>query len=120
MSIRLNFLSILYEKINFFLFYTFIFTTYISLFILHIYSIKYSFFYYFLLFSSHSSQALPISLSRTNSHHQATNLHHHQLIRPYRPTYPKPHSTQKKAKSTKILPFNPNESQINLIQLETH
>ena len=47
---------------------------------------------------------------------------HHQLTRPYRPTYPKPHSTQKKAKSTKIpeIPFNPNESQINPIQPETH
>ena len=81
----------------------------------------------FLLFSSHPSHSLPISLSKNNCHHQATNLHHHQPIqpniiispshidphnrnpiqpkrKPNQSKYPKSHSTQTKAKST---PFNP-------------
>ena len=127
-SVRLNFLSILHEKTYFFYFtHPLLQNTHISLSILHIYSIKYSFFYYFLLFSSHPSHSLPISLSQTNRHHQATNLHHHQPIqpniinspghinphtrnpiqpkrKPNQPKYPKSHSTQMKAKST---PFNP-------------
>ena len=81
-----NFLSILYKKNYFFYFiYLFLQNIHISLSILHIYSIKYSFFYNFLLFSlsplfSHkpNSKGLkPISLrttfSLTDPNHHHTN-----------------------------------------------
>ena len=51
-SVDANFYSILHEKTYFFFYFTYLFlqNTHISLSILHIYSIKYSFFYNFLLF----------------------------------------------------------------------
>ena len=59
-SVDANFPSILHIK-NYFFYFThpFLQNTHISLSILHIYSIKYSFFYHFLL----SSNLLPLSLS---------------------------------------------------------
>ena len=70
-SVRLNFLFILHEKTYFFYFtHPLLQNTYISLSILHIYSIKYSLFYNFLLFTP----SPPLSLSQTHSyhHHPAT------------------------------------------------
>ena len=58
-SVRANFLSILQGKTYFFYFiYSLLQNTHISLFIPHIYSIKYSFFLHFLLFASLSSLEL--------------------------------------------------------------
>ena len=92
-SVNTNFLSILHTKKNnnyfFYFTHSFLQNTYISLSILHIYSIKYSFFYNFLLFSpsslfSHKPNPKgpkPISLKTTlslinpNQHH--TN---HQIL----------------------------------------
>ena len=67
----LNFLFILHEKTYFFYFtHPLLQNTYISLSILHFYSIKYSLFYNFLLFTP----SPPLSLSQTHSyhHHPAT------------------------------------------------
>ena len=89
-SVGVNFPSILHQKNYFFYFtYSFLQNTHINLSILHIYSIKYSFFYNFLLFSpsslfSHKPNPKgpkPISLKTTlslinpNQHH--TN---HQIL----------------------------------------
>ena len=171
-----NFLFCTSKTYFFYFTHSFLQNTHISLSILHIYTIKYSFFYNFLLFSSHPSHSLPISLSQTqqnpkspghhhrylatindqttptvkvisrhhqptshhnqatkhhypqtnhhhqatshhhqqtNRHHQATNLHSSTIIdpssqtsstrNPIQPTYPKPHSTQKKPKYPKSL-----------------
>ena len=73
-----KFSSILYWKTYFFYFtHPFVQNTHISLSILHIYSIKYSFFYNFLLFPL----LLPLSLidpqSVTTNNH-STPSHHHQ------------------------------------------
>ena len=63
-------LSIYFAQKNYFFYFThsFLQNTHISLFILHIYSIKYSLFYHLLLFS----HLLPLSLSLRPNHH-----HHH-------------------------------------------
>ena len=62
-SIHSNFLSILQEKTYFFYFtYQLLQNAHISLSILHIYSIKYSFFYIFYYFLTHG---LSLSLSQT-------------------------------------------------------
>ena len=89
-----NFLSILHQKNYFFYFtHSFLQNTHISLSILHIYSIKYSFFYNFLLFSpsplfSHRpnpkgpkpiSLRTTLSLSLTDLNHHHTN---HQILAP--------------------------------------
>ena len=60
-SVRLNFLSILQEKTYFFYFtYPLLQNIHISLFILHVYSIKYLFFYIFYYFLTHGlSLSLP-------------------------------------------------------------
>ena len=118
------------KNLLFYFIHPFLQNTHISLSILHIYSIKYSFFLlFFIIFFT--SLSLTVYLSLTDQPPSPSNqpppssthpTKHHQLTRPYRPTYPKPHSTQKKAKSTQIpeIPFNPNESQINPIQPESH
>ena len=64
-SVGVNFPSILHKKSYFFYFtHSFLQNTHISLSILHIYSIKYSLFFYFLLFSPSPK---PISLRTTLS-----------------------------------------------------
>ena len=69
-SVRANFLSICQEKTYFFYFtLPLLQNTHISLSILHIYLIKYSFFLYFLLFPSISSLA--------QSHHLVFSVHTH-------------------------------------------
>ena len=97
-SVGVNFPSILHKKSYFFYFtHSFLQNTHISLSILHIYSIKYSFFYNFLLFSplplfSHKPNpkgpkpislktTLSLSLSRslTDPNHHHTN---HQILAP--------------------------------------
>ena len=79
-SIHSNFLSILQEKTYFFYFtYRLLQNAHISLSILHIYSIKYSFFYIFYYFLTHGlslSHCLSLSL-RPNHHH-----HHPATIKP--------------------------------------
>ena len=72
--------------------------THINLSILYIYSIEYSFFYNFLLFPHYPS------LSHT--YHQPTQPPSSPTQTPSsrKAKYPKPHSTQRKAKSA---PFNP-------------
>ena len=69
-SVRANFLSILQEKTYFFYFtLQLLQNTHISLSILHIYLIKYSFFLHFLLFPSFSSLS--------QSHHLVFSVHTH-------------------------------------------
>ena len=69
-SARANFLSILQEKTYFFYFtHSLLQNTHISLSILHIYLIKYSFFLHFLLFHSLSSLA--------QTHHLVFSVHTH-------------------------------------------
>ena len=69
-SVHANFLSILQEKPYFFYFtYPLLQNTHISLSILHIYLIKYSFFLHFLLFPSLSSLA--------QTHHIVFSIHTH-------------------------------------------
>ena len=80
-SARANFLSILQEKIYFFYFtHPLLQNTHISLSILHIYLIKYSFFLHFLLFSSLSSLAqthhLVFSFHTTPASHPSTKSSH--------------------------------------------
>ena len=78
------------KKLTFFYFiYLFLQNTHISLFILHIYSIKYSFFYNFLLFPP----SLPLSLTdpqsiTTNDHSTPSHHHHHptSIIKENQPT----------------------------------
>ena len=93
-SVGVNFPSILYKKTTFSILHTqFYKNTYINLSILHIYLIKYSFFYNFLLFSpsplfSHRPNpkgSKPISLKTTLSlSHTDPNHHHtnHQILAP--------------------------------------
>ena len=65
------FLSILQEKIYFFYFtHPLLQNTHISLFILHIYSKKYSFFYIFIIFSLMAS----LSLRPNHYHHHPTTI----------------------------------------------
>ena len=69
-SVRANFLSVLQEKTYFFYFtHSLLQNTHISLSILHIYLIKYSFFLHFLLFPSLSSLA--------QTHHLVFSVHTH-------------------------------------------
>ena len=71
-SVRLYFLSILQRKTYFFYFTNSLLqNTHINLFILHVYSIKYSLFYNFLFFTP----SLPLSLSQTHGYHH--HHHHH-------------------------------------------
>ena len=80
-----NFLSILHKK-NYFFFFFFFFThqflqnTHISLSILHIYSIKYSFFYNFLLFPHSLPLSLTDSTLPTITPHPATIITHPTTI----------------------------------------
>ena len=77
------------KKKNYFFYFThqFLQNTHISLSILHIYSIKYSLFYYFLLFS----HSLPLSLSQTQapssslsrSANRPNHHHHYHSITPH-------------------------------------
>ena len=83
-------ISIYFAKYTYFCYFTqpLLQDAYISLSILHIYSIKYSFFYIFLLFP----HSLPLSLtylkSPTPSHHQRSVHTHHQLTQPPSSTHP--------------------------------
>ena len=98
-SVRSNFLSILHEKTYFFYFtHSHLQNTHINLSIPHIYSIKYSLFYNFLLFTL----SLPLSLTdpqsiTTNDHSTLTHHHHH----------PATITTTQPASSRKTNPFNP-------------
>ena len=99
---------------------------YISLFILNIYSIKYSFFYNFLLFPSHSS--LPSHRPNTtqnhqHSHHQWSIHTHHQPTQPPSSSNQPPSSTQpttiiKPASTSTINPPN-HHHQATSLQLKT-
>ena len=91
-SVCLNFLSILHEKAYFFYFtHPLLQNTHISLSILHIYSIKYSLFYNFLLFTP----SLPLS-----------------LIDPQLPSPPSSSPTQSAVRSSKPtnVPEKPSQS----------
>ena len=106
-SVRSNFLSILQEKTYFFYFtHPLVQNTHISLSILHIYSIKYSFFYNFLLFPP----SLPLSLTNpqsiTTNDHSTPGHHHH---------HPATIITTQPASSRKTNPLNPKP-----IQSQTH
>ena len=92
-----NFLSILHQKNYFFYFtHSFLQNTHISLSILHIYLIKYSFFLHYHL--SHKPNtthlatiinppSLPASIiNPLNHHHQATSLHHQPTQLPIQPS----------------------------------
>ena len=90
---------ILYEKTCFFYFtHVFLQNTYFNLSILHIYSIKYSLFYNFLLFTS----SLPLSLTDPQSitiNDQSTPSHHHHhrhhptsIVKKNQPTQSETHS----------------------------
>ena len=97
------------KKLTFFYFiYLFLQNTHISLFILHIYSIKYSFFYNFLLFPP----SLPLSLTdpqsiTTNDHSTPSHHHHHptSIIKENQSTQSQTHSspTQPKTQSSQII-----------------
>ena len=77
-SVRANFLSILQGKTYFFYFtYSLLQNTHISLSILHIYSIKYSFFLHFLLFASLSS----LELSHKHNTNPKSPTPSHRLLR---------------------------------------
>ena len=108
-SVRLNFLSILHEKTYIFYFtYPLLQNIHISLSILHIYSIKYSFFYNFLLFPP----SLPLSLTNpqsiTTNDHSTPNQHHHHpttIIKENQSTQFQIHSspTQPETQSSQII-----------------
>ena len=71
-SVRSNFLSILQEKTYFFYFtHPLLQNIHISLSILHIYSIKYSFFYIFYYFLTHG---LSLSLRPNHRHHHPATI----------------------------------------------
>ena len=118
-SVLLNFLSILHEKTYFFYFiHPLLQNTHNSLSILHIYSIKYSLFYNFLLFTP----SLP-SLSQTHSHH---HHHHHHLatittiIRNQKPLNQKPISRQTDQNSIRThLISTQNQRKINIRSTNT-
>ena len=125
-SVRLNFLSILHEKTYFFYFtkhpHQLIYST-------HLFNKIFIILLFFIIFFTSLSPTTYLSLTdqlpSPSNQPPPSSTHpakHHQLTQPYQPTYPKPHSTQKKAKSTQIpeIPFNPNKSRINPIQLETY
>ena len=82
-SVGVNFPSILHKKGYFFYFtHSFLQNTHISLSILHIYLIKYSLFFHFLLFSPSPkliSLKTTLSLSLTHLNHHHTN---HQILAP--------------------------------------
>ena len=83
-SVRTIFLSILQEKTYFFYFiHPLSQNTHISLSILHIYSIKYSFFLHFLLF--HSLSSLELS-HKPNTNPKSPTPSHHLLRRATNPT----------------------------------
>ena len=87
-SVRLNFLFILHEKTYFFYFtHPLLQNTYISLSILHFYSVKYSLFYNFLVFTP----SPPLSLSQTHSYH-----HHPATITTIITTQPNHHSPNRR------------------------
>ena len=97
-SVHSKFLSILYEKTYFFYFtHPLLQNTHISLSILHIYSIKYSLFYNFLLFTL----SLPLSLIEPQSHHYQRSLRTQPPSSP-----PNPHHQEKPTHSIQN-PFNP-------------
>ena len=88
-SIRENFLSILQEKTYFFYFtHLLLQNTHISLSILHIYSIKYSFFLHFLLFPSLSSLELS---HRPNTNPKSPTPSHRLLRQVTNPTQTQNH-----------------------------
>ena len=115
-SVGVNFPSILHQKNYFFYFtHSFLQNTHINLSILHIYSIKYSFFYNFLLFS----HSLPLSLTNPTtiiittplSHRPNHHRHHHHSITPHPATI----ITTQPASSRKTNSFKPKPT-----QFETH
>ena len=85
------------KKLFFYFTHSFLQNTHISLSILHIYSIKYSLFYNFLLFTL----SLPLSLIEPQSHHYQRSLRTQPPSSP-----PNPHHQEKPTHSIQN-PFNP-------------
>ena len=119
-SVLLNFLSILHEKTYFFYFIPpLLQNTHISLSILRVYSIKYSLFYNFLLFTP----SLPPSLSQTHSHHH--HHHHHPatittIIRNQKPLNQNPISRHADQNSIRTHPISTqNQRKINIRSTNT-
>ena len=119
-SVRANFLSILQGKTYFFYFtYSLLQNTHISLSILHIYSIKYSFFLHFLLFASLSS----LELSHKHNTNPKSPTPSHRLLRwATNPTqtqnHPHPatshHQRSNRTKSPSQLPSSRRETQSSI------
>ena len=132
-SVLLNFLSILHEKTYFFYFtHPFLQNTHIGLSILHIYSIKYSFFYNFLLFLTHYPSLSQTEHYQWSFHTQPPSLRKANPFNPAKsiPLLENPLIKQREIKESQIITHltwnslikqrETKESQINLIQLETH
>ena len=103
-SVRLNFLSILHEKTYLFYFtYPLLQNIHISLSILHIYSIKYSLFYNFLLFTP----SLPLSLTDPQLPSPPSSPPSQIITHPIGGKIIKTHQWTRKAKLIKIKTHQP-------------
>ena len=119
-SVRLYFLSILHGKTYFFYFtHPFLQNTHINLSILYIYSIKYSFFYNFLLFPPSLSLSLTDPQSVTTNDH-STPSHHHQGKPTQSQTHSIPNPLITHPIGSKIIKTHQWTRKAKLIKIKTH
>ena len=106
-SIHANFLSILQEKTYFFYFtHLLLQNTHISLSILHIYSIKYSFFLHFLLFPSLWNKLTNLSSPSSHTHTQPATLQQNSSSHTH--THPSTKSPTPNQPSSFLSSYKPN------------